>query len=195
MKTLSTTVNIGVMVLGLLFSLASGQQEQPPDASAKTNASANQQELGHALSPTLPDPAQIVPGQIIQKVDAQYPKEADRNKTQGTVILRATIDKNGTVSNIAIISGDLILADAAVDAVRNWKFEPYTQSGQSIEVQQQFTFHFSLGTKSAEFDAQLPPPTLASKPLALPATISPFVVSTACIRYAALPYRHLLVPW
>jgi len=168
MKTLSTTVNTGVVVLGLLLSLAFGQQEQPPDASAKTNALANQQELGHGLSPALSDPGQIVPGRFIQKVDAQYPKEAERNKTQGTVILQATIDKNGIVSNIAIISGELILADAAVDAVRNCKFEPYTQSGQSIEVQQQFTFHFSLGAKSAEFDAQLPPLTLASKSLALP---------------------------
>ena len=103
---------------------------------------------------------QIVNGRLVHKVDPRYPKEARKNKTLGIVVLEATIEKNGNVTDLSIISGDLILADAAVDAVRGWKFEPYTASGRPIQVRQKLTFNFGPGKKTGELDARLAPPTL-----------------------------------
>ena len=109
------------------------------------------------------DDSQIVPGRLVHKVDPTYPKEARKNKTQGMVVLEATVEKNGNVTNQSIVSGDLVLADAAVDAVRNWRFEPYTKSGQPVQVHQKLAFEFRQGKKVGELEEQLPPAT-ASKP-------------------------------
>lgn len=79
-------------------------------------------------------------------------------------MLEATIEKNGNITGQSIVSGDLVLADAAVDAVRNWRFEPYTKSGQPVQVHQKLAFEFRQGKKIGELEEQLPPPT-ASKPL------------------------------
>lgn len=116
-------------------------------------------------SPNPSTDIQIVPGRLVHKVDPKYPKEAHKNKTQGSVVLEATIEKNGSVTNLSIISGDLILADAAVDAVQGWKFEPYTASGNPIQVRQKLTFNFASGDKTGELNLQLAPPTLADRSL------------------------------
>ena len=103
---------------------------------------------------------QIVPGRLVHKVDPKYPKQARKNKTGGRVVLDAMIEKNGNVTNVSIMSGELVLADAALDAVRQWSFEPYTQSGQPVQVHQQLTFEFGPHTKIGELTKPLPPPTL-----------------------------------
>jgi TonB family protein len=104
---------------------------------------------------------QIVPGRLVHKVDPKYPNEAGKNKTQGNVVLEATVEKNGKISDLSIISGDLLLADAAVDAVRTWRFEPYTASGHRVQVRQRLTFNFAPGEKTGQLDSHLAPPTLA----------------------------------
>ena len=124
---------------------------------AYANALSNQSEAPSARSPT---EVQIVSGRLVNKTDPRYPKEAHKNKTRGSVVLEATIEKNGNVTDLSIISGDLILADAAVDAVRDWKFESYTLSGNAIQVRQKLTFNFDPGEKSGRLDTQLASPTL-----------------------------------
>ena len=110
---------------------------------------------------------QLAPGRLVRKVDAQYPKEAKKSKLQGKVLLEATIDRDGTVINIAINEGNLLLADAAVDAVRNWQFEPYTRNGSPLEVHQQLAFTFSPDRKIGELDQNLPPASLGNKSLGM----------------------------
>jgi TonB family protein len=113
------------------------------------------------IATIVPDTGEITPGRLVYRVDPQYPKEAQKQKIQGTVVLQVTVEKNGNVDDIAILSGDLTLADAAVDAVSAWKFEPYTQNGSSVQVRQTMVFSFDPANKIGELDAQLPPPTLA----------------------------------
>jgi TonB family protein len=103
----------------------------------------------------------IVPGNLISKVDPAFPKEAKKKKAHGTVELIATIDTDGNVSSIAISNGDMIFAEPAVDAVRNWKFEPYTNNGQPVEVWQRLEFDFTPGRHTAALQEQLPPAELA----------------------------------
>jgi TonB family protein len=103
-----------------------------------------------SLAAIQPDAAQIVPGRLIHQVDPKYPKEARKANLQGQIVLRATIGSDGKVSNVSIASGDLVLAEEAVDAVRKWKFTPYTQNGTPVGVLQSLTFNFVAGTKVAE---------------------------------------------
>jgi TonB family protein len=148
---------IGGIVLALLC-LASGQQGPLiPSPAWNTNASVNDQQQSEA--------GQIVPGHLIHRVDAKYPKETKKSKLEGTVVLQATIDKEGSVSNLAISSGDLTFADAAVDAVRDWKFEPYMQNGQPVQVRQELAFKFTPDEKIGELNANLSPPTLSRQAL------------------------------
>jgi TonB family protein len=108
------------------------------------------------------DDSQIVPGRLVHKVDPKYPKEARKQNLEGTVVLQVTVEKNGNVTDIAILSGDLILADSAVDAVSTWRFEPYTRSGTPIQAAQKLSFNFVLGEKIGKFDTRLSPPTSAT---------------------------------
>jgi TonB family protein len=114
------------------------------------------------IATIVPDTSEITPGRLVYKVDPQYPKEARKQNLQGTVVLQVTVEKNGNVTDIAILSGDLILADSAVDAVSTWKFEPYTQSGSPVQASQKASFNFVLGEKIGKLDTQLPPPTSAT---------------------------------
>lgn len=124
---------------------------------AYANALSNRSETSSANSPT---EVHIVSGRPVNETDPRYPKEAHKNKTRGIAVLEATIEKNGNVTDLSIISGDLILADAAVDAVRGWKFEPYTVAARAVQVRQQLTFNFDPRKKTGELDPQMAPPTL-----------------------------------
>lgn len=64
-------------------------------------------------------------------------------RKQGAVELLVTITKQGTISNIKVTSGDNMLAKAAVDAVRQWKYRPYLLNGEPVEIQTQITINFT----------------------------------------------------
>jgi TonB family protein len=114
------------------------------------------------IATILPDTSEITPGRLVYRVDPQYPKEARKQNIQGHVLLKVTVEKNGNVDDIAILSGDLILADAAVDAVSAWRFEPYTQSGSSVKALQKLSFHFVPGERIGKLDTPIEAPTRAT---------------------------------
>jgi TonB family protein len=91
----------------------------------------------------------ISPGRVLSRAQPNYPKEAKKHKAHGPVVLEATIEINGDVISIGIKSGDLLLADAAVDAARSWKFQPYTCSGKPVRALQTLTFDFDPREKKA----------------------------------------------
>jgi TonB family protein len=108
--------------------------------------------------------ASITPGRLIKKTDPKYPKEAKKRKLQGPVTVQATIEENGVISSIAIVDGDLTLADEAVDALRKWHFDPYTQDGRPVKVAQKLTFSFDPQKKFGQLYPELPPPEPATVP-------------------------------
>lgn len=113
------------------------------------------------LSPLAPGEADaIVPGKLVHKTIPKYPKEARKAKIEGEVVAQATIEPSGNVSSIAITAGDLKLAEEVVDAVKTWKFEPYSQDGKPVRVLQNIAFKFALDQKHAEMEP-LPAPAVA----------------------------------
>ena len=69
------------------------------------------------------------------KVDPVYPLDAKTKHIAGDVILQATIDPQGNVTNLAVVQGDPILAKSALKAVKQWKYKPYTMNGQVFEAE------------------------------------------------------------
>jgi TonB family protein len=83
-------------------------------------------------------------GLVIKKVQPIYPNTALRMRLEGQVQLLATIAKSGKVMAVKTVSGEPLLAQAASDAVRQWKYKPYTLSGEPTEIQTQITINFKL---------------------------------------------------
>jgi protein TonB len=79
---------------------------------------------------------------LLKRVTPIYPQQAMQMHTQGKVALQATIARDGSVRNVKVVSGPGILARAATDAVRQWKYKPYTLNGEPIEVQTEININF-----------------------------------------------------
>lgn len=87
-----------------------------------------------------------VAGQLVEETDLEamsaltrlvipaYPKDATEMRLQGTAIIGVTIGKNGDVVDVKQVSAHPLIARAAVDAVRQWHFEPYKLNGEPIDV-------------------------------------------------------------
>ena len=86
----------------------------------------------------------LMVGLLIRRIDPRYPEEAKANHTQGNVVLRVTIDKDGNVADVKPVQGDAMLADAAMKAVSQWKYRPYLLNGKPVEVETTITIQFHI---------------------------------------------------
>jgi protein TonB len=74
-----------------------------------------------------------------------YPPSARAAHIGGTVVIKAMIDKNGMIQNAEIVSSpDESLSQAALDAVRQWRYQPYTLNGEPVAVMTTINLSFSL---------------------------------------------------
>lgn len=100
------------------------------------------------VDPDRPGVVRVAQGEmaefLISKVPPEYPAVPKRARIQGTVVLRIDVDKEGNVSNIQLISGHPLLAPAAIDAVKQWKYKPYLLNGKPVEVETQVRVNFTL---------------------------------------------------
>jgi TonB family protein len=81
---------------------------------------------------------------LIHRVEPQYPAEATARHIQGLVTLEVQIGGDGDVRNITVVEGDPVLADAALQAVRQWRYRPYSVDGRPVEMQTRITIRFTL---------------------------------------------------
>jgi protein TonB len=79
-----------------------------------------------------------------QTVDTTYPLLGQHARVQGSVVLQAVIGADGAIENLRVLSGPSILATAAQQAVRQWRFKPYLQNGQPVETKTTITVNFSI---------------------------------------------------
>jgi TonB family protein len=82
---------------------------------------------------------------LIEGVQPKYPEEALKSRITGTVELHVVFEKGGTVRLVEVISGHPLFAEAAVDAVRQWKYPPTRLNGEPIEVDTLVSVRFALG--------------------------------------------------
>ena len=83
-------------------------------------------------------------GLLIRRVSPVYPSIALQLRKQGSVDLLAKISKDGDITGVQVLSGDSMLAKAAADAVRQWKYRPYLLNGLPVEIETQITVNFKL---------------------------------------------------
>lgn len=87
----------------------------------------------------------VMVGNLLEKTVPQYPAIAKAARIQGTVVLQATISQNGLIQNLRVISGPPMLQQAAIDAVRSWRYKPYLLNGEPVEVETTINVVFNLG--------------------------------------------------
>jgi TonB family protein len=122
---------------------------QPSDAAESEQAAPSAQSQSSASGPSnARAQVQLSPSsaQVISRVDPSYPMLAKQMKVQGAVILEALISKNGSIQDIQVLSGPAILSEAAREAVKQWHFKPYYQSGRPVETEARITVNFTIST-------------------------------------------------
>lgn len=82
-------------------------------------------------------------GNPIHRVAPVYPALARRANIEGTVVLQAVIAADGSVSDVKALSGHPMLTKAALDAVKQWRYKPYTINGEPVEVDTTITIRFN----------------------------------------------------
>lgn len=88
--------------------------------------------------------AETMEKRILTKVDPVYPEAARVASTEGLVVLDAIIAPDGSVERLRPLSGPDLLVQAATEAVRSWKFEPYLSSGKAVGVETTIAVDFRL---------------------------------------------------
>jgi protein TonB len=83
---------------------------------------------------------------LIQELQPTYPALAKETRTQGVVVLDCVIDERGNVTQMKLVSGHPLLVQAALDAVRQWKYQPTLLNGQPVAVEMHVNVIFSMGS-------------------------------------------------
>ena len=135
---------------------SSGESAHPGDSGTPTQPGGIVGAVDAATTPLPPPPQRVrvssgvSAGLLVSKVPPRYPEEAREQRVQGTVVLKVNIDKEGNVYKTELISGQPLLAPAAIEAVRQWKYKPYLLNGAPVEVETQVQVNFVL---------KVPPPS------------------------------------
>ncbi len=119
----------------------SGSPPLTPSSAQSADAAAVATNAGQRVRLSA-DTAQIVE----RPVEPNYPMLAKQMKVQGSVVLQALIGREGGIQDLRVLSGPAILSTAAMDAVKQWRFRPYLQSGQAIETEARITVNFTIST-------------------------------------------------
>ena len=86
----------------------------------------------------------MMEGNLIYRVQPEYPALARQVRVQGLVVLRAIISRDGAIENLQALSGHPLLIPAALNAVRQWRYRPYVLNGEPVEVETEVKVNFIL---------------------------------------------------
>ena len=127
---------------------SSSDESAPAVEMADSNASGNFPALGSTPAALPAFGGNVSQGLtqavLIKKVEPDYPALALKQKIAGSVTLEATVADTGNVRSVSVVSGPAQLAQAAQDAVRQWKYRPAVLDGKTVETQKQITIVFKL---------------------------------------------------
>ena len=91
-------------------------------------------------------PPDAAEGSVLYRVEPDYPETARQQKIQGTVVLDVWARPDGSVRSVSLLSGERSLSEAAISAVKQWKFRPHLIKGEPMEMRTQVTLNFKLPT-------------------------------------------------
>jgi periplasmic protein TonB len=87
----------------------------------------------------------VTSGMLLAPIRPNYPQIARVSRTEGTVVVTATIDKNGRIVGLQVVSGPVMLRQAAADAIREARYRPYLLNGSATEVETTISVSFKMG--------------------------------------------------
>jgi TonB family protein len=157
-------------------------QSQPPDASTAPASNPSPAPTAPPAAPPPPDSTKLV---VTKLVKPAYPPAAVPDKRQGQVIVRIVVSETGDVETAEVISGNPVLANAAVDAAKQWKFKPYIRNGQPVKAAVKLPFDFAPPADGA-------PPAAQTIILAAP-TAPASLARTSRIRVSSGVMQGLLI--
>jgi protein TonB len=79
---------------------------------------------------------------LMQPVEPEYPAGAKAGGQRGSVVLQVIIGRDGAVRDAKFLQGSLVFARSAIDAVKQWRFRPYSMNGRVVAVQSVITLNF-----------------------------------------------------
>ena len=143
-QTVETTVRVDFNMSGKNGSEGSADDAVlPQDLNSGTSA-ASPDTPRPALPPRIRVSSSVSQGLLVTKVAPDYPLDARARHIEGVVLMKVTIDKQGNLYRVEVISGHSVLASAAIEAVQQWKYRPYLLNGEPVEVETQVKVNFSL---------------------------------------------------
>jgi len=125
------------------MNVATADLGDKPDNSV-FNSQTSHTEMREAVTAPVRVSGKVEEGLIIQRTVPTYPPIARASGIEGTVVLQATISRSGTIANLHVISGPLMLQQAAINAVQEWRYRPYLLSGEPVEVETTVNVIFKL---------------------------------------------------
>jgi protein TonB len=101
---------------------------------------------GNGSAPTVPVPVggDVSSAQLISTVPPAYPQIAKSQRLSGDVKIDALIDEHGRVTGMKVVSGPVMLQQAAMDALKQWKYKPATLNGNPVSMHLLVTIQFRL---------------------------------------------------
>ena len=132
--------------------VSTAEPAMPAPAAAANSADSAIAKLASAPPANQPKPisapvhvSQVISaGLLLRRVQPVYPPLAKQLKVEGPVQLQANIGKDGSVISVKLLSGDAMLTHSAMEAVRQWRYKPYSVNGEQVEMQTQVTVNFRL---------------------------------------------------
>jgi protein TonB len=125
--------------------------EAPPDLPPGTGNAGRGPDLARFLPPTVspvlgdrPPISVMMQGNLIYRFEPVYPAIAKMAGVQGTVLIKAVISAQGRIGRAQVVTGSPLLARAALDAVKQWRYRPYYLNGVPVEVETEITVYFVL---------------------------------------------------
>ncbi|MBV9481279.1 MAG: TonB family protein [Acidobacteria bacterium] len=117
---------------------------QPATTGTGSSSEAETASANSLDSPPALLPAGVTGGRLLHSVRPKYPSGAITHKLEGPVVLRGTVGKDGVIHDLTQVRGDPALSQAAVEAVQQWKYEPYRMHGEPIPMPIDITVDFTL---------------------------------------------------
>ncbi len=129
---------------------AAASGEKGPDLLALAGAPTGSRVISDVVSVPVAKPrfsgdisGGVTQGALEQKVNPAYPMQARQAHVEGTVVLDAVIAKDGSVRSVKVVSGNPMLTQAAVDAVKRWRYKPSYLNGEAVEAKTQIKIKFA----------------------------------------------------
>ncbi len=89
----------------------------------------------------------VTGGQLLHRVSPIYPAQAKMFHVEGKVVLSAMVMEDGSVRDAKVVQGDKVLAQSAVQAVKQWRYQPFVLNGKPVKTETSITIDFQLPTK------------------------------------------------